>query len=412
LKPPVSGNCGPSDDDAMSSWPPALDVPAVPPSEPSTGWVARIEDRVLAWRDRRIADPGFRRRAAGSWWGGRIARRRAAELFDLVAGFVYSQVLLACVRLRVFELLADRPQTVEALAPRLGLDVQAARRLVAAGIAVKLLEHRRDERVGLGPLGAPMVGNTAVAAMVEHHAALYSDLRDPVALLQGKTRGEAPTSLAGYWPYATGSAGAGQMSPERVAEYSALMSASQSLVTDELLDAYDLRRHRCLLDVGGGEGRFLAAAARRAPHLKLMLFDLPPVVERAREQLGSQGLGERLQLTGGDFFADALPAGADLVSLIRVAFDHPDERVLTLLRAVRRALPAGGRLLLAEPMAATPGAEAMGDAYFGFYLFAMGQGRPRSAEELTALLRAAGFAAVRRLPTRMPLHTQLLVADA
>lgn len=374
----------------------------------SAGWLARVQDRVLGWRDRCIADPEFRRRSAGSWWGGWVARRRAARLFDLVAGFVYSQVLLACVRLRAFELLAEGPQSVAALAPRLGLDLPAAQRLVAAAVALQLMEHRRGGRVGLGPLGAPMVGNAAVAAMVEHHAVLYSDLRDPVALL----RGEAPSGLAGYWPYATGSGGAGRMSPERVAEYSALMSASQSLVTDELLDAYDLRRHRCLLDVGGGEGRFLAAVAQRAPHLKLMLFDLPPVVERARQELEPRGLGERLHLVGGDFFVDPLPTGADLISLIRVAFDHPDERVLALLRAVRRALPMGGRLLLAEPMAATPGAEAMGDAYFGLYLFAMGQGRPRSAEELTALLKAAGFGAVRRLASRMPLHTQLLVAEA
>lgn len=377
----------------------------------SAGWLARIEDRWLAWRDRQVADPRFRRWATGSRWTRWIARRRAAELFDLVAGFVYSQVLLACVRLRVFEILADGPQAVEALAPRLGLDANAAQRLVAAAIALRLLEHRRGGRVGLGPLGAPMVGNTAVAAMVEHHAALYGDLRDPIALLRGQARGEAPTSLSGYWPYATGSEGAGRMSAERVAEYSALMSASQSLVTDELLDAYDLRVHRCLLDVGGGEGRFVAAAARRAPGLQLMLFDLPPVVERARAQLASEGLAGRVRCTGGDFFADELPGGADLVTLIRVVFDHPDERVLRLLRAVRRALPPGGRLVLAEPMAATPGAEAMGDAYFGFYLFAMGQGRPRSADELRALLRDAGFGTVRRLPTRMPIHTQILVAD-
>ena len=39
------------------------------------------------------------------------------------------------------------------------------------------------------------------------------------------------------------------------------------------------------------------------------------------------------------FFEDELPQGDDIVSLIRVAFDHPDERVLRLLRAVRRATP-------------------------------------------------------------------------
>ena len=39
------------------------------------------------------------------------------------------------------------------------------------------------------------------------------------------------------------------------------------------------------------------------------------------------------------FLADQLPRGADVISLVRVCFDHPDERVLKLLKAVRRALP-------------------------------------------------------------------------
>ena len=47
-----------------------------------------------------------------------------------------------------------------------------------------------------------MVGNPGLAAMVEHHAILYADLRDPVALLRGEGRGG--TGLARYWPYAAG----------------------------------------------------------------------------------------------------------------------------------------------------------------------------------------------------------------
>lgn len=384
----------------------------MPGEPPRAASAAPWGERWRAWRDRTVASAGFQRWAAAFPLTRPIARRRAAALFDLVAGFVYSQVLLACVRLHVFEILAEGPQTDAALAQRLTLPLDATRRLLAAAVSLKLLEHRGGARYGLGPLGAPMVGNTAIAAMVEHHAALYVDLADPVALLRGGSGAGRGTALAGYWPYASTEAGAApaQLSAERVAEYSALMSASQPLVADQVLDAYPLDRHRCLLDVGGGEGRFLTAAARRAPHLKLMLFDLPAVAERARLRLAEQGLAERATTHGGSFFDDELPRGADVISLVRVCFDHPDERVLAILKAVRRALPADGCLLLAEPMSGTPGAEAMGDAYFGFYLLAMGRGRPRSAAELSVLLHAAGFGAVRLLPTRMPLQAQLVVA--
>ena len=59
---------------------------------------------------------------------------------------------------------------------------------------------------------------------------------------------------------------------------------------------------------------------------------------------------------------------------------------MTLLRAIRRALPAGGTLLIAEPMSGVRGAEPIGDAYFGFYLLAMGSGRPRTFARLKEML--------------------------
>lgn len=365
-------------------------------------------DRWLALRDRLIASRSFQRRAASFLFTRRVARKRASDLFDLVAGFVYSQVLLACVRLDLFEILAEGPQTLPALASRLSLDADATERLIHAAVSLRLVEHRSRGRFGLGALGAPMVGNRAIAAMVEHHAVLYADLDDPVALLRA---GSTDTALARYWPYAA-AADPSDLSTDKVDTYSTLMAASQPLIADEILDAYPLARHRCLLDVGGGDGTFLVAAAARAPRLKLVLFDLPAVADRARANFSRRGLADRATAFGGDFVADALPQGADVVSLIRVAFDHDDAKVLSILRAVRGALPGGGTLLLAEPMSGVPGAEAMGDAYFGFYLLAMGRGRPRTVARLTALLEAAGFGEVRTVRTRLPLQTGLLVARA
>lgn len=394
---------------------------AVPPVEPG-GWT-RWVDRFAAWRDRTVADPRFQRVASALPFTGWIARRRAAALFDLVAGFVYTQVLLSCVRLKLFDLLADGPLTAAQIAPRIALNEAATQRLLAAAVSLRLLEHRGRGRIGLGALGAPLVGHAALNAMIEHHAALYADLRDPVALLRGES---GPRALAAYWPYAEHQpVGAGTLpaadavdapadagDAARAATYSALMAATQPMVAEQVLSAYRLSRHRCLLDVGGGDGTFLSAVAARHPDLSLILFDLPAVADLARQRLAERGLAGRTQVVGGSFFDDPLPTGADVVSLVRVIFDHSDERALRILQAVRRALPPGGTVLLAEPMAQTPGAEAMGDAYFGFYLLAMGRGRPRSADELSGLLAAAGFVDVRRVGTPLPLQARLIVARA
>jgi demethylspheroidene O-methyltransferase len=365
-------------------------------------------DRVLALRDRLLQSERFRRSAAAFPLTRPVAHRRTRALFDLCAGFVYSQVLFACVELRLFALLAEGPLPLPQLAARLGLPAEGAARLLAAATALKLVERRRGDRYGLGPLGAAIVNNGAITAMVEHHAMLYADLADPVALLRGE---RADTALSRFWPYARES-GRTALPADRIAAYSALMAASLPLIAGDILAAHPLKSYRCLLDVGGGEGVFATAAAKAVPHLRVIVFDLPAVAERARARFAAAGLSERASAVGGDFHLDPLPAEADVISLVRVTHDHGDAAALALLRKVRAALPSGGRLLLAEPMAGTAGAEPVGDAYFGFYLLAMGSGRPRTAEEYQTLLAAAGFARPRLVATRQPLLTRLIVADA
>jgi demethylspheroidene O-methyltransferase len=372
-------------------------------------------DWLLGWRDRLLASPAFHRFASGFVLTRPIAHRHAREVFDLVAGFVYSQVLAACVQLDLFKKLAQGPQSISVLARQFDMSIDAATRLLAAAQSLRLVEKRGltaagEQRYGLGMLGAPLVDNEAVIAMVRHHATLYADMTDPVALLRGRVN----PSLSAYYPYTAdeASAHAAEIAPEKVAGYSALMSASQPLVAAEILDAFPFTRHRHLLDVGGGEGRFLVSVAERVPHLKLTLFDLPPVAANARARFQNAGIADRAEAVGGNFLADPLPSGADIVSLVRIIHDHDDERALIILKAIRRALPTGGTLVLAEPMSGTPGAEAMGDAYFGFYLLAMGRGQARTAEQLGALLRYSGFDNIRLLPTRIPLQVRLLTARA
>ena len=364
-------------------------------------------DRYLAIRDRWLSNPKFQRWAAAFALTRPTARKRARALFDLCAGFVYSQILFACVRLKLFELLAEGPLTAQDIAARLAIPLDSAQRLLEATVSLHLVEKRPSGRFGLGSLGAALVGNPAVGAMVEHHSLLYADLHDPVSLL----RGERPqTALSRYWTYSAGDPPTAGVPDPRCTDYTTLMSNSQALVSDEILDAYPLNKHRCLLDVGGGDGSFLIEAAKRYAHLKLVLFDLPPVARRAEQRFAALGLQDRAGIHPGDFLAEPLPEGSDVVSLVRVVHDHDDEAALSLLRATHRALPAKGVLLLAEPMMGTPGAEPVADAYFGFYLLAMGRGRPRTPQTLQQMLRAAGFAETHLVRTRQPLQSRLIVA--
>lgn len=369
-----------------------------------------LSERLKRWRRGLVAKPGFQRWAASFPLTRGIAERNARALFDLTAGFVYSQILTACVRLDIFARLADGPRLPRSLGLEIGLSADATERLLRAAVALKLLERTRDGRYGLADLGAAMLGNPAIAAFVEHHALLYDDLRDPVALLKGET----PSRLSRFWPYAARRPGdpppaeANAEDARAYAQYGELMSRSQALIAEDVLDAVSPGGARTWLDVGGGEGAFLTALASRAKHLDLMLFDLPPVAARARIALQRRGLSARV--IEGDFLRDPLPQGADILSLVRVLHDHDDESAAALLRRAHAALAPGAQLLIAEPMASTRGAETVGDAYFGFYLLAMGRGRARTPAEIAKLIKDAGFGAVRTPATRRPLLASVVIA--
>lgn len=334
-----------------------------------------------------------------------IVRKRQSELFDLVSGFVYSQVLAAVVELDLLDHVAAGGKSLSELSTLTGLGDDEMRRLADAAVSLRLLQ-KSGNLYGQGDLGSALAINPGVKAMIRHHGAFYKDMADPVALLRG---GRGQTELSRYWDYALSDDPA-QSKPEAVTAYSTLMSESQAMVAQEILAAVSFEDHDTLLDVGGGEGTFLTAIGKAQPHLQLRLFDLPAVAARAEVKLEANGLADRAQTFGGSFFDDDLPTGCDLASLVRILHDHDDGPALAILKAVHKALPKGGRLIVCEPMSTGRSAHRISDAYFNFYLYAMGSGRPRPPEMIEEMLEEAGFARVYRVPTRAPLITSILSA--
>jgi demethylspheroidene O-methyltransferase len=338
-----------------------------------------------------------------------IARSRADAAFDLLAGFTYSQVLRAFVESGLFDILKDGPLCAADIATRIGLSQNAALTLLRAGRALMLSEEPVPDHWMLGEQGAVFATNPGVQAMVRHHRLLYTDLADPLALLRADRT--EPTALSRFWTYAGALQGATERG-EDTAEYSQLMAASQHFVSDEVLASVSFNDVERLLDVGGGHGAFLKAIGTAHPHLTLGLFDLPEVVATGGEVLSAAVGRSRVATHPGNFFKDSIPEGYDMVSLIRILHDHDDTPAQALLTNIRASLAPGARLLIAEPMARIPGAEPMGEAFFGLYLWAMGSGRPRSPADIMVMLKKAGFATARPVATAQPVNASVIIACA
>jgi hypothetical protein len=70
---------------------------------------------------------------------------------------------------------------------------------------------------------------------------------------------------------------------------------------------YDVSQAKNIVDVGGSHGMLLTALLQAARTANGVLFDLPHVIEQAREVVGSLGLNDRVELRGRDFFQEMPP---------------------------------------------------------------------------------------------------------
>lgn len=147
-----------------------------------------------------------------------------------------------------------------------------------------------------------------------------------------------------------------------------------------------------LLDIGGGSGAYDIELCRRNPNLRATVFDLPPVCKIATEKVGSAGFGDRIEVTPGDFLADAeLPAGHDVVLLSMIMHDWTPEQDLAILRKCFAALPSGGQIVISELLVNDDKTGPPAAALMSLNMLVETVGRNYTPAEYGTWLRDTGF---------------------
>jgi hypothetical protein len=131
-----------------------------------------------------------------------------------------------------------------------------------------------------------------------------------------------------------------------------------------------------------------------------VLFDLEHVIEGAGQRL-EPGVSERYTTAAGDFFT-SVPEGGDAYMMKHIIHDWDDEKALTILGNVKRAMKPGGRVILLESVL-TPANQPDLGKLIDLEMLLMPGGRERTADEFRVLFGGAGFTVTRILPTASPL---------
>lgn len=321
----------------------------------------------------------------------------AATLRAMATGFRLSRALHAAAELGLADLLADGPRPAAELAQATGTApgplFRLMRALAAAGVFAEVSSGifgptALSERLSKGTLGS--VRDAVLFAASDLRWRMWGDLMG--SLTSGTSAPERLLGRTVFEHYAD--------HPGDAAVHVGAMAAMTAAASRAVLDAYDFSPFRLAMDLGGGNGRFLAEILAATPGLRGVLLDLPHVAAAAGRMLEQAGLAARCDIHGGSFF-DPLPPGADLVLLKQVIHDWDDARSLAILRACRVAMAGGGTLLLVErvlPDLAEPGPIEPYTTDLEMLVMTPG-GLERSAAEYRALLAEAGFKLNRVVPT-------------
>jgi acetylserotonin N-methyltransferase len=325
-------------------------------------------------------------------------------VFNLLEAFRGSKAMFAAVRLGVFDALEASSKSVAALASELDVDADALARLLDACVTLQLLE-----RTPAGYANAA-VSSAYLCRSSPRRMTGYLNYSDEVLWKLWGNLEDAIREGTHRWKQTFGWDGPifahFFRTEERRREFLLGMHGYGQVSSPRVAAAFDLGRYRQLVDLGGATGHLALAASAQYPQLRAVVFDLPDVIPLANEIIAASPVADRVTAMPGDFFTDPLPP-ADLYSLGRIVHDWSEDKIRILLRRVFDHLPAGGALLVAEKLIDDDRSGPLSAQLQSLNMLLVTEGKERTPSEYTALLRAAGFAAVRFARTYSPLDAIL-----
>jgi hypothetical protein len=317
-------------------------------------------------------------------------------LTQIMLGSLAAQALYVPAKLGIADLLAGGLKSVEELAAATDTHAPSLYRVLRAAASLGVFTEQANQHFAL----------SANAELLRSD--VPNSLRD-IAIFMGE---DWHWEVWGKTMYSvrTGHSAWAQMHGEDVFDYfktrpeassifNRAMTSLSGLSTKAVTEGYDFTGINTLVDIAGGHGRLLAEILAANPSMRGVLFDLPQVIEGARENVAGANLADRVEFATGDFFV-SVPAGGDAYIMKHIIHDWDDDRAVAILTSIRQALQGKpqGRVILLEAVLAPGNAPDFGKL-IDLEMMLLPGGRERTAEEFAALFTRAGLTLTNVVPT-------------
>jgi hypothetical protein len=315
---------------------------------------------------------------------------------QLATGFMASAALYTAAKLGVADLLKDGAKSAQELTQQCEANEDALYRLMRALASEGVFRETSPRVFELTAVGELLRSDRddSIRDMVlwmdnTFHFETYAEMTHAV-----KTGETVVEKVYGYscFDYL-------EKDPEVGDVFNTAMTNFSRGLTPVVLEAYDFSwlNGKTLVDVGGGQGHLLTAILKKYPEMRGVIFDLPRVLQGAKQHINEAGLVGRCEAVAGDFFA-ALPAG-DAYIMKHIIHDWNDEKALTILKNCHDAGRPDAKVILVESVL-TPRNEPGFAKWMDLEMLLLPGGRERSEEEFARLFERAGFALTRVVQTK------------
>ena len=316
-------------------------------------------------------------------------------LTQIMLGSLAAQTIYVTAKLGIADLLAEGPKSVEELATATETHAPSLYRILRAAASLNVFTEQDNRVFALNPNAQPLLSGApnslrdiAIFMGEEWHWQVWGKTLYSVKTGESAWKQMHGDDVFGYFGMNPGAAGI----------FNRAMSSLTALATKAVVEGYDFSGINTLVDIAGGHGRLLTDVVEANPNIHGVLFDLPHVIEGARENVAESKAADRIEFASGDFFI-SVPAGADAYMMKHIIHDWDDERALNLLKNIKQAMNPNGRVLLVESVIADGNNQDFGKLMDIEMLVSPG-GKERTAAEYHELLERAGLRLTRIVPTR------------
>ena len=327
-------------------------------------------------------------------------------LLDLLEAFRRSKTLFAAVSLGVFDLLGTADANVAQLAQKIDANTDALERLLDSCVGLGLL-NKTD-----GVYSNTKLANYYLLSTSSKRMTGYINYSNNVMWPMWGKLEDAVREGTHRWQQCYGLDGPifshFFRDEEAKREFLMGMHGFGVISSPQVVAALDLSRFKCLADLGGATGHLAIAACERYSAMRAIVFDLPVALPLAQEIVGQSSVASRIELVGGDFFSDPLPA-ADLYALGRILHDWSEDKIRLLLKRIFDALPSQGGVLIAEKLLLEDKTGPRWAQMQSLNMLTCTEGKERTLSEYEVLLKEAGFVNVTGCRTNSPLDATLAI---